>query len=945
VHVTRNHAFDAPIGGSANAAFLYDGCDMSGSDNEQGGSGGGNPADAISQGLGTVAGALGDSQEVQDAKQALKTASDVVNTASNVVGTAQQIGGAADALGRGDFGGALGSATGGLGNLGGATSALTDAAKYIVPEGEARELMNTVGQVARGVQGAAQAIGGVVGAVSQLGSMFGAGGEADQVSYTFEHEAFADHTWNVRYMRLEEALSEPYRAVLQIASEDTELDTAELLGRGCSLTIERTPATHRICGIVSSVEEASLRSGEHEARWTVEVVPALALLGLRKDTRMFQEMTVPEILDAVLAEALGQWDREMRLDLEGEYEKREYCLQYEETDLSFVQRLMEEEGISYSFEHEGEAEVLVLRDVNRSYGEVETLDDNAVPYTPDDRQIGSSEPIQDFHPTRRLVTTKTTLWDFDWTRQGSMRVEADQSTEPTVGGVREVYEHRRALTITDYDAGVHKYQAHDATRQAQVRHELHGRDAKTAAGVGRVIGFAAGLKFEMTGHPNVGADGEYLLTRVIHESVPLPGLSGASQRDPYHNRFECIPADLPFRPARRTPKPRIHSMQTAVVVGPAGEEIHTDEHGRIKVQFHWDRQGQNDDRSSCWMRVQQPWAGSGWGFTFIPRIDMEVVVNFIEGDPDRPLVVGSVYNGTNRPPYTLPDEKTKSTIKTNSSPTSGGYNELRFEDKAGSEEIYLQAEKDFNELVKNNHSTTVRANQTNTVHGKQTETVHKEQTMTVHKKRTKTVHDEEENTIHKDRTTTVIKNDIETIHEDRTLTVVGNETVHVQKVRTLTVDQLTRQHHKGARQVIVDKGDQLDVTADRIVQIAGKHAMAVTKACTTIQGGTEVVHMDGNIFIKSASKIELEAPGCKLKMEGGRISIVADNEITLSTGDSTVVLKSDGNIAAAGGAKVAVQGGGAIGEWNDTGVKLAGNMVEIGAEAVAKIQGTMVKIN
>ena len=213
----------------------------------------------------------------------------------------------------------------------------------------------------------------------------------------------------------------------------------------------------------------------------------------------------------------------------------------------------------------------------------------------------------------------------------------------------------------------------------------------------------------------------------------------ASSTDLYRNVFECIPLDTPFRPDRRTDKPVIPSIQTAVVTGPAGEEIHVDEHGRIKVHFHWDRVGALDENSSCWIRVEQAWAGPSWGFWWVPRIGMEVVIHFVDGDPDRPLATGCVYNGANLLPYELPAEKTKSTIKSNSTPGGGGSNELRFEDKAGSEEIYAHAQKDYNEVVENDHNTLVHHDQTITVDNDQTQTIHVNQTETVNGNQVMTV--------------------------------------------------------------------------------------------------------------------------------------------------------------------------------------------------------------
>jgi type VI secretion system secreted protein VgrG len=231
---------------------------------------------------------------------------------------------------------------------------------------------------------------------------------------------------------------------------------------------------------------------------------------------------------------------------------------------------------------------------------------------------------------------------------------------------------------------------------------MHGR--------GTVVGFSAGGLFGLLRH---NLEGDYLLTRVGH-SISSDGDSAN-----YSNHFVCIPAETPYRPARRTPKPRVRGIETATVVGPSGQEIHTDKHGRIKVQFHWDREGNKDEHSSCFMRVVQPWAGPGWGFVFIPRIGMEVTVAFVQGDPDRPIATGTVYNGENLTPYEMPDEMTKSTIRTQSSPGGGGHNELSFEDAAGKEEVFLRAQKDLNEQILNNQSSTIGADKTTDVGGNQ----------------------------------------------------------------------------------------------------------------------------------------------------------------------------------------------------------------------------------
>ncbi|RMF88342.1 MAG: type VI secretion system tip protein VgrG, partial [Nitrospinota bacterium] len=239
--------------------------------------------------------------------------------------------------------------------------------------------------------------------------------------------------------------------------------------------------------------------------------------------------------------------------------------------------------------------------------------------------------------------------------------------------------------------------------------------------------FRSGYQFELTDHYDRRQEGTYLLTTVQHSAVQSPDYlsEGEASEAPYYNSFTCIPEAIPFRPPRVTPKPVVQGLQSAVVVGKKGEEIWTDKYGRVRVQFHWDRKGKRDEQSTCWVRVAQPWAGKQWGAIFLPRIGQEVVVAFLEGDPDQPLVVGSVYNAENMPPYELPANQTQSGIKTRSSKGGGAsnFNELRFEDKKGSEHIYFHAEKDFLRLVENDDKLAVGHDQTIVIKNNRTETV------------------------------------------------------------------------------------------------------------------------------------------------------------------------------------------------------------------------------
>jgi type VI secretion system secreted protein VgrG len=495
-----------------------------------------------------------------------------------------------------------------------------------------------------------------------------------------------------------DAVSEPYEARLTLGVEDPDFDSSLLLGAPATVTLARGSGLRQIHGIVREVSEPHPQKDE-VTRFEAVLVPALWLLSLRRNTRMFQNQTVPEIVEAVLEEGLGPYDRTFSNHLAATYTEREYCLQYQESDLAFVQRLLEEEGIGYSFDHGGdEAEDLALWDASPDATELP----GPQRFEPTGRAaVSSDDAVTTFHLAHRTTTTSVVARDWDWTRAGDTAVEAEVRSEDALGRDRESYEfgQGRSLSLAEYSAPA--YGADDATHQARVRKEAAVCEQLRARGRSQAVVLNAGAIFDLSGHPS--QDGRYFLTRVEHRLGRSEG--GVDADWSYANHFECVPADVPWRPGRRTPKPRIPGIQTATVTGPGGEEIHVDEHGRIKVQFAWDRDNPSDDTSSCWVRVEQPWAGAGWGHWFVPRIGMEVVVMFIDGDPDRPLVTGSVYNGANLLPYVLPDEKTKSTIMTQSSPGGGGFNELRFEDRAGSEEIFTHAQKDYDEVILNDHNT------------------------------------------------------------------------------------------------------------------------------------------------------------------------------------------------------------------------------------------------
>lgn len=499
-------------------------------------------------------------------------------------------------------------------------------------------------------------------------------------------------------LRGEEYLSKPFHFYIEMLSERTDLDFKKLVGQPLTVKMQFAPDHVRYFnGIVIRFTQAGT-----DAQFTTyhaELRPWFWLLTLTKNSYIFQELSVPEIIKQVF-DQLGFIDYQFSFVYS--YEKREYCVQYEETAFDFVSRLMEDEGIFYFFEHTEDRHTLILADdldVHRACPGISTVrfwTQNTSATTQPEDVVTSCDRIE------QVTTNHYAVEDFNF-------------EIPAFDLERSAYQaSTKSWRIYEYAAGFGK--PDPAEQKARRRLETYLADAQLIEGKGHCFSFVPGYQFTLTRHPREDLNATYVLRQVSH-SLSLTN---------YQNSFQAAPDRVPFRAPIKTPKPRIVSAQTAIVTGPPGEEIWTDRYGRIKVQFHWDQKGKYDQYSSCWIRVNQGWAGKGWGHIAIPRIGQEVIVSFLEGDPDRPLVTGAVYNGQQFVPYPLPDGQTKSTWKSNSSQDGSAlvnYNEIRFEDKAGSEEIYIQAEKDRNELVKNDMSTQVKANQSLTVGKNQKETV------------------------------------------------------------------------------------------------------------------------------------------------------------------------------------------------------------------------------
>lgn len=490
----------------------------------------------------------------------------------------------------------------------------------------------------------------------------------------------------------EEQISGLFHFQLEMVSEDQKLDFSSIVGKNVTVTLLLNDGTKRyINGIVGRFiqEDSNIRLTTYYA----DLYPWFWLLTKTRDCRIFQNKSVPQIIKSVFDDLEF---KDYRDDLKSTYPSLDYCVQYDESAFNFVSRLMEDAGIFYFFEHEDNKHTLVLADDADAH--------KTCPGLKEARYLQSSVEHTDDHVITRcsieeqVVTGKFALDDFNFeTPSTDLIIEASGD-----GGQMRIYE---------YPGGFLK--KGDGETRAKLRLEACEQPAKTLRGEGHVRAFIAGFKFDLKNHYRSDANQSYVLRSV----------SIAATQESYTNSFEAFPASVPFRPQRVTPKPVIVGTQTAIVVGKSGEEIWTDKYGRIKVQFHWDQKGKNDENSSCWIRVNYGWAGKQWGSIFLPRIGQEVIVSYLEGDPDRPLVTGAVYNAQQVVPYTLPTDQTKSTIKSNTSKGGQGFNEIRFEDKKDSEEMYFHAQKDQLIKVLNNRTKEVDKNEKNTIKGTRDQTV------------------------------------------------------------------------------------------------------------------------------------------------------------------------------------------------------------------------------
>ncbi len=481
-----------------------------------------------------------------------------------------------------------------------------------------------------------------------------------------------------------EAISQPYRFDLELVSEQPDLDLESLLHRQVYLGFD--DQGQGIHGLVYRVAQGD--SGRRLTRYQLSVVPQLTYLKHSSHQRIFQHKSVPQIVAQVLVAQGIQSDR-FTFQLSGTYPEREYCVQFGESDLAFIQRLCAELGIHYHFQHSPEGHLLVFGDDQTVFAQAE----QPTPYAPGSGMVADTAAIKRFTVQLETRTTAVSLRDYDF-RKPHLALQSEVAGE-------------RLPRLEEQDYPGYFSDRPHGKYLAQHRLERHRSDYRIAHGEGDEPGLTSGRFLKLDGHPRADWNDLWLVTRITHEGKQPQVLEeavvevvGGDFRQGYRNDFTAAPWDVVFRPSLpEQPRPNISGYQNAVVAGPADSEIHCDEYGRVKVQMAWDRTGEHNDHSSCWLRVASAWAHDGYGSVLIPRVGMEVLVGFVNGDLDMPVVMGCLPNAATPVPLDLPADKTRSILRSQSSPGGGGYNELRIEDRKGAEEIYLRAQRDWTQHV------------------------------------------------------------------------------------------------------------------------------------------------------------------------------------------------------------------------------------------------------
>lgn len=643
-----------------------------------------------------------------------------------------------------------------------------------------------------------------------------------------------------------EEMSRLFVYQLELLSEDSNIQPNQLIGKAVTVSLNPDGGAkpRYFHGHVVRFSAGMRDSVTGVRAYRAEIVPWLWFLTRNANCLVFQNKSVPDIIKDIF-QRRGFSDFKLQVE-EGAHPKWDYCVQYRETDFNFVSRLMEQEGIYYYFKHEDGKHTMVIADQQSSYFDCEPSSL---------RYIGStsaSQVFDDITSWEHQFEFRTGKWahrDYDFTKPtADMTTSATMSKPFSTETQYEYYDYPQEYPIDDNM--VPAKSSYGTGMTGRRKEEEEGPQDRVVA-QGQVIMMGPGARFSLKDHIDPSEVGKSYVCTSVEHMVHEPAAYQSGQTyggRVYTNSFSCIPSDKTFRPERSTAKPVVQGTQTAIVVGPKGQEIYTDEYGRVKVQFHWDREGKKDENSSAFIRVAQVWAGKRWGATFIPRLGQEVVVSFLEGDPDRPLIIGSVYNGDQRPPYLgngldskHPDEKNISGIKTNSTLGGQGYNELRFNDTKDKEQIYIHAQKDYDTRVRNDNRERIYGNRHSIIGWEKDGNKAGDW-------RTK---------VYGNRQAHTMKNHVEHVEGNYELKVAGEEggnlDLFVEKKRTESVGEDAHLTVTGNQVEAVNKSYSLTVAQNDQRKIGQKHA---------VEAGQEIHIKSGmKLIIEAGMQVSIKGPG------------------------------------------------------------------------------------
>lgn len=678
--------------------------------------------------------------------------------------------------------------------------------------------------------------------------------------------ALGDDALFIKSLKGTEALSSLPQIRVELLSYEEGINPLDAIGELLKITIDPAESdAKRFSGYVAEFEYIGpCYRGLYG--YSATLVPWFWLLKKRTNCRVFQNKTVQNIVE----EICSFYDfAKFKFALSEPLNPLPYCVQYQESDFDFLCRLLESEGIFYYFSYAADGHTLQLVDANTALTLVSDLAVTNV--------LDGTTKIRKWRHRYRYCSTKISINDFDY----------EKANHSLLSETTSVLSLKNGDKLSQYHyPGTHK-ETEQGERLAKLLMEENESQFSTIYGESECTALALGTKFTYRTRSGSADNGKiFVITEISHEALDNSFVPESTEANVYRNSLTCLPEEKPFRPHKSTKKPSIDGVQTAIVVGKSGDEIYTDNYGRIKIQFHWDLYGEKNESSSCWVRVATPWAGKKWGSLAIPRVGNEVIVTFEEGDPDRPLVIGCVYNSMHMPPYDLPSQKTVHGVKSRS--TKGGdratYNEISFDDTKGSEALTIHAQKDFNMNVGNNAGVSATGNSTTSVDGDTSTTVGGNSTVTITGNHDQTITGNATNTIEGNETIAVTGDRGTTTQGNESLTISGDQTINTTGKQDVSVSGDQTTNVTGEQRITANANQTINTNADQVISASGSQS---------INGDSQTIKANGTTTVDSPT-IELKGGTTASITVGGSSITVDGTSITLAFGASSVKIDAMG---------------------------------------------------